>query len=453
MTAIDYNRHRLWLDSLGLVALIVMASGFLARTALDIFDFFDMAAFMDAGYRVYSGQELYLDFFYLAGPVHPYMHAFFFYLFGFNKTAILVHLVVVNAIVVAATFLLARRHLPLLDSLFMALLSAICFYGPTAHPWYDENAWMWLIVGILVVEFGGALEGTRAFFLSAFLCGLLVSLSFLTKSNIGLLGGAVFFVYFLVQQRPARLIAIYCAGGLVGLACIIGLLESPSDFISQNFAFDWKTRLGNVDRFRFILTYLPYTQFLVAMSVMAFLGGKAYIKQNLSQLVLLAGLLVASIFGAFSGSRLPESSISLLGIQMTYLFILARNLPSSVSFPAEVRIYKTCRVVLVVLALYSTFHSVQIASVRYTWRWKASNSVNDYVLQTESLKGWRCNRQIGEGVDRAVEYINHNVPEQDSLFAFPDVNVVYGLTGRESFRKAPFIFTLGEIPPPGKALR
>ena len=165
------------------------------------------------------------------------------------------------------------------------------------------------------------------------------------------------------------------------------------------------------------------------------------------------GLLVASIFGAFSGSRLPESSISLLGIQMTYLFIVARNLPSSVSFPAEVRIYKTCRVVLVVLALYSTFHSVQIASVRYTWRWKASNSVNDYVLQTESLKGWRCNRQIGEGVDRAVEYINHNVPEQDSLFAFPDVNVVYGLTGRESFRKAPLHLHPGRNPSTGKALR
>ena len=451
MKAIDYNRHRLWLDSLGLVALIVMASGFLARSALDIFDFFDMAAFMDAGYRVYSGQELYLDFFYLAGPVHPYMHAFFFYLFGFNKTAILVHLVVVNAIVVVATFILARRHLPLLDSLFMALLSVICFYGPTAHPWYDEDAWMWLIVGILVVEIGGTLEGIRAFSLSAFLCGLLVSLSFLTKANIGLVGGAVFFVYFLVQQRPARLITFYCAGGLVGLAGIIGLLESPSDFIFQNFlAFDWKTRLGYVDRFWFVLTYLPYTLFLATLSVMACLGGKAYIKQNLSQLVILAGLLVASIFAAFSGSRLPESSISLVGIQMTYLFILARNLPNAVEFPAEVRIYKTFRVLLVVLALYWTFYSVKTASGRYTWRWKASNSVNDYVLQTEFLKGWRCNRQIGEGVDRAVEYINQNVPEQDSLFAFPDVNIVYGLTGRESFHKAPFIFTLGEIPPPGR---
>ena len=214
-----------------------------------------------------------------SGPVHPYMHAFFFYLFGFNKTAILVHLVVVNAIVVAATFFLARRHLPLLDSFFMALLSAICFYGPTAHPWYDENAWLWLVLGILVVEIGGTLEGTRAFFLSAFLCGLLVGLSFLTKSNIGLVGGVVFFVYFLVQQRPARLIAIYCAGGLVGLAGIIGLLESPPDFIFQNFlAFDWKTRLGYVDRFWFVLTYLPYTLFLATLSVMACLGGKAYIQ-------------------------------------------------------------------------------------------------------------------------------------------------------------------------------
>src|SRR5260370_27407441 len=70
-----------------------------AHYALSIFNFFDMSAFMDAGYRVYIGQKIYTDFEFNAGPGHPYLHALFYALLGFNKTAILAHVSCLNTAV------------------------------------------------------------------------------------------------------------------------------------------------------------------------------------------------------------------------------------------------------------------------------------------------------------------------------------------------------------------
>lgn len=451
MRATHYTQHRFWLDPLLVLSLIAVVSVILSRNALQVFDFFDMSAFMDAGYRVYIGQEPYVDFYYITGPMHLYMHAFFYFLLGFNKTAILAHFLLVNAVIVAITFFLARRRLALLNSLLLAGLSALCFYGPTSHPWYDQNAYFWLVLGILIVEIWPPSKGIQRASISAFLCGFLLGLSFFTKSNIGLVGGLTFLAFFSVQKPRLRLVSFYCAGGLISIALLLGTLESPSDFIFQTFfAYDYRTRLADIGQLWLVLNFLPYLQFLVLLAIIAGLGGSAYIREKLGEIVLLAGLLLTSIFAAFSGSMLFYANITLLGIEMTYLFRLAQSLPNNPASPAEKRIYRTSHLVLVFLACYWLLYSGQATNRRYTWRWKPSNLTNDYVLQTESLKGWKCNRQIGEGLDRAVVYINENVPQQDSLFVFPDVTVIYGLTGRESFRKTPFIFHLNQIPSNGK---
>ena len=446
------SQSRRWMDVSLLLVVVTIASVLLSRNAQQVYDFFDMSAFMDAGYRVYSGQDPYVDFFYTTGPVHLYMHAFFYLLFGFTKTAVLAHLLSVNALVVAVTFVLARRHLPLVHTLLLTTLSAVCFYGPTSHPWYDQNATFWLVLSILVVEILPPSPATRSGWVSAFLCGFLVGLSCLTKSNIGLMGGLAFLAFFAVQEQRRRLVPLYCSGGLACLALLIGSLASPSEFIFQTFfAYDYKTRLGNIGRLWLVLNFLPYLQFLVLLAIVSGLGGKAFIQEKLGRIVLLAGLLLTSIFAAFSGSMLPYGNIPLLGIELTYLFLLVRDLPNDPVSPVQQRIRRTSNLVLIVLTSYWLLYSFHAASERYTWTWRPSNSINDYALQVESFRGWRCNRQIGEGVDRAVAYINDNVPEEDSLFVFPDATIVYGLTGRESFRKAPFLFHLEHIPPVGNA--
>ncbi len=113
-----------------------------------VFDFFDMSAFLDAGYRVWHGQQPYVDFFYNAGPVHLYMHATSFALFGFGKAAVLAHLLFVTAIAFGVTYALARQQLGWAQSLIAATISGFSVNGPSSHPWYDSNACMWLLVGV-----------------------------------------------------------------------------------------------------------------------------------------------------------------------------------------------------------------------------------------------------------------------------------------------------------------
>ena len=92
---------------------IVLVASAICHRAMSVFNFFDMSAFMDAGWRIVCGQRIYADFFFNTGPVHPYLMAAFFAVFGFTKWAILAHLALVTAVVMVTVFLLARRHLDL----------------------------------------------------------------------------------------------------------------------------------------------------------------------------------------------------------------------------------------------------------------------------------------------------------------------------------------------------
>jgi len=68
----------------------------------------------------------------------------------------------------------------------------------------------------------------------------------------------------------------------------------------------------------------------------------------------------------------------------------------------------------------------------------------DYEMRNQALRGWRCNRATGEGVDRVVERLRTSVPPTDSLFVIPDATVVYALAGRESYRGVPVLWELGD---------
>ncbi len=51
MRTTHYTQHCFWLDPLLILSLIAVVSVILSRNALQVFEFFDMSAFIDAGYR------------------------------------------------------------------------------------------------------------------------------------------------------------------------------------------------------------------------------------------------------------------------------------------------------------------------------------------------------------------------------------------------------------------
>lgn len=399
------------------------------------FDFFDMSAFLDAGYRVSIGQEPYVDFFYTAGPVHLYMHALFFRLLGFTKEAVLAHLLAVNTTVLAATWLLALRLRRPLERLAVVAATAVTFYGPTAHPWYDQNAHMWFWLAVVVAERGrpgGALAPLAA--------GALTALSFLCKANVGLGGAAVLAGYLLLGERPARSIALFAAGAVAGGAAIVGTLESPAGMIYDNFiAYSTAERLADVTKMWFILTHPgPATGLAAATAALILLGGRALVVDRRREVWLAAGLLLQTFFAAFTGSMLVQANIPLVGMAFLYLCRLAEW------WDGQGRA-RLARAVVWSAAAAVLLSSITLVDFPATWRWKGSNLSAEYPLRTAAFRGWNAFRPYGEGVDWAVEYIRREVPEGE-IWVFPDATVIYGLAGRPSFPKMPFIFHLGYVP-------
>lgn len=431
-----------------LVALLVLAvSVFLGRAALRGYDTFDMSGFMDAGYRVYSGQRPYIDFYYAAGPIHLYLHALSYAVFGFSKTAILAHLLVVNAFVLATVYVLARREAGLAVAAFLAVLASLSFAGPIAHPWYDQNATLWLVLGLLVFEIP-ARDGPRA--LSKGLgIGALVGLAFLTKANVGAAGGGAFFLGLMVSPGRRSTLAGYVLGVMTSVALVLTTV-SPLDFVYQAFvAYRVYDRLTYTWRLWAVARETPYLLLVGLTIALASVGGREFVARHRSRFVLLGGLLVTSIFAAWTGSMQIPANITLVGVELTYLVLLARRLPDGPPGTIEHRLYRTAAGGLLALGVLLLVSAADKTAARRVWAWKRSNLVYDYALKTAAMRGWRCNRAICEGIDRAVDWINTHVPTGESLFVFPDATVIYGLTGRPSYPKAPIIFHLGQGPAPG----
>ena len=444
----DAGSRRSFLEGVGFLLILAVSTFANWRNAFVTYDFFDMSAFMDAGYRVLIGQEPYVDFFYTAGPIHLYLHALFFRLFGFNQWAVLAHLLFVNTAFVAMAHLIARKYLAVAESLLATAVSSICFYAFIAHPWYDQNAHVWLCAGLLAVEYLAVKSTRPRGLLAAFLCGLAAAFAFFTKANIGLACAALFGLVFLVSSSPAKALFTCAAGALVGSAAVLLTLSDPAALFYNNFlAYNTASRFTNFVFLWKILYRMPYVYLAAVLLIITFLGGRGFLRAERHLFAVTAGLLFASFFTCFTGSMLMYANIPLVGLEILYLMVLCRRLAEQNTRTDRVRIIATVRVLFLCFSYISLFsYLLRVGQYPETWMWRRSNMESNYEMQNGPFRGWRCSARIGPGVDQAVDFINRNVPREESLLIFPDCTVIYGLTGRESYRHSPFIFHLGGFP-------
>ena len=71
----------------------------------------DSFHFFDSGYRVLSGEVPFTDYWLVKGPLLDYIQAIFFYLFGVNWQAYVLHASVFNAIITISTFFILNNFL------------------------------------------------------------------------------------------------------------------------------------------------------------------------------------------------------------------------------------------------------------------------------------------------------------------------------------------------------
>jgi hypothetical protein len=420
----------------------------LANNALQRFDFFDMSSFLDAGYRVSLGQRPYRDFFYIAGPVHLYMHAFFISLFGFTRWAVQAHLFTVTFFFGLAMFWAAKDLAPFPLNLLLAGIGSLAFYGPISFPWYDQNAWFWVLIPFCFLVRYVPFKSEKVAIIVGALNGAGLALAVLTKANVGLFAAIPVGLTLLASpHRKQSLLACASVGTLV--TCGILLLVGPKEFVEQTIvAYHPGERLVRFDHLRHLMGSHTHARIFEVGIIAAILGGWPLSSRQISVRTMFFGLTLAGLLSTWTGSMVSRANWPSAGMELILLTAMGVERPAWKSWTGR----QACRVRWVVIGvaiLYVSKNSFVMTRQLTVWDWRPGNKMNTYVIRNRAFQGWRCNPDYGRDLDAAVDIINRKVPQTDSLFIFPTMMMIYGITHHESYLGAPFIFQINLIPPPG----
>lgn len=437
---------------LALFALIALNAAFLYWNAFRTFKFFDMGSHLDMAWRLALGQKPHVDFLSYTGPMHFYLNAFLFKLFGFSKTALWLHLVLVNSAVVGLIAGMLRKRTPVPVTVLCAALGMVAFYWTYSHPWYTQSAHFWGLAAVSVLAgFTPAPSGRRAFAVGAF-AGAMTILSVFTKINVGLLYGALLFVYLLAAEKRAASLAGFALGLLGSLGALkIFFVPSLSAWFEQvwDFGLRYKGRALSVVE----SPSLWFRNFYWLAAVILALGLRKKIFTR--KIILFLGLWFIGIVSTFSSGAVSESDVPVMGFYFALSFLILFE----AAFERD-RLIRLSAAALSTLAAMLTCVYVLYAVELKQWSVAEIMVLNnqtidprgDYELRSDGLRGWKTKKAQGEAVDGLVTFINAQIPKTDSLIVLTDLQILYPLTGRESYRGIPWIFTIDQSPAPGKQL-
>lgn len=420
--------------SLTFLILILLFNSFMLNYNLfRCFNMVDMGAFLDAGYRVFRGQHPYRDFFYHTGPLHLYLMADFFHLFGFGKSAILTHLIFVSSVVIIMNFFIAWEILPIFLTILVTFLTSASFYIPASFPWYDHTAHLWGILAIALIACNILQQKTKYWPWISFLTACLTILAFLSKTNIGVSYAVAFFIYWIVTLKRRKVVLCYVLGILLSAIISLIFLPDSKEYIQQVILIYSPQLTDRLKNF-FSISAIPKSYVLISVIVIVNVWKQ---RKNLSEYSVLFLLLVGvAVFSMKSGS-LGYANTLLRGFVMTFAFILlhkanTQGAPKNLSHRLSV-------ILLVLLSFYFSFRSIQYGIERGIWI-KSPKHIGSYKLKTKPLNGWLFGKEAGENVDRMVEYIKSNVPREKTLLILGDYSIIYALAGRDSYKGVPFLF-------------
>ncbi len=427
-----------------LITVLAANAIFFSFNAFRIFNLFDMGCMMDGAWRIFCGQEPYKDFIFITGPLHLYFMAGLFWIFGFGKTAIWTYLVLTHSVVIIITFLIGRKYLSLLFLCLATILSVTCFNWPFSHPWYDQLAHLFGITGVGLLVLSGPLNTPKKTFLISMALGALALLAFMSKTNIGTAYLMAFFATFLILPLRRQSLPGYMLGVLSGIIVVLALfIHSPMAYLDQTL-ITWGQEQSS-RRFGELLInpnwLYNHHYWLIAILVLLNRPWQKC-KETQKRLVVFLSLVFVAIISNLTSSSQHEANAPLMGIFMALAFSL---IPKDTSSP------KLRRITLAIFIMISV--SFAAINTKYGMEIKIwAHSGEKTALKNGPLKGWLFKKEDGESLDGIIEYVNKNVPKEDSLLVLTDLQILYASTGRESFKGIPHNFLPGDLPAQGKQL-
>ena len=110
---------------------------------------------LNSGYRVYEGDLPFKDYYEVTGPVLSIIQARFFDIFGLSWKSYVLHSSTINCITSIIIYKYFSSTLQNKDlSLIISVLFSILFYPNNGVPGVDHHAWAFIIISLLLLDFG-----------------------------------------------------------------------------------------------------------------------------------------------------------------------------------------------------------------------------------------------------------------------------------------------------------
>ena len=180
---------------MAIVILDLQLFGIFGRTTW----FRDYTIIFEGGYRIFFGQMPYTDFYIPLGPMVFLIQGFFQMIFGNNLFAMAFHSFALAIILCAIFYYFVRKEFGITLTFIFALFFYLSFNGLTFHPWYDHVAYFFFFLNIFLL-FKYYKQTSLPWFVYV-LSALLVTLSFYSKQDVGLLQIFFILIYFIFNYH------------------------------------------------------------------------------------------------------------------------------------------------------------------------------------------------------------------------------------------------------------
>jgi len=444
------SNHPQWFSHSLLLLVLLINFVALKYNSFKCFMPFDMGIYIDAAWRVYSGQKPYVDFLYNAGPIHIYLYAFFYFLFGFSQTAILAFTVTTSSIVTVIVYLMLYKRLPVFITFIVTLLTPMAFNWCVSHPWWDHTAHVFGILGLAIFISQLDSESKKSAMIIGISCALCAAFSFATKQNIGTFYGLFFIGGLLGLKEKSTAFKGFLLGSLIGFVVSLILIRAPVEFFDQFFKQYETVGQHRFSRFR-NLSHLRVNHYWAPLAIVTANFILSGFKRKL-YFYLLAGITAIGVVSFITSGIYFLSNHPLWGVQMSLAFLIIFALIESQQNPWIKKIHQLSMIILVLGTFMFCLLSIKHTKQMKIWI-PRDNPFGDYALKSEPLTGWMVKREHGEPLDAMVSYIKTHTSEEESLLNISDMYTIYALTNRDSYRKVPFAFSVNDIPTPGEQIQ
>ncbi len=266
----------------------------------------------------------------------------------------------------------------------------------------------------------------------------------------------VIMAVLLTSSKQKQSISGFLLGMAVTLAIFVTVLINPARFFEQTSVYYGSLLKVRSPKLLDIKSWLMNDYWVILLIVLFNLRGHLKLIRDESfrqSLIFFLGIYFIGIIAIHFCGMFKPSSIYLWGFHLAFGYIITHKIKHSCTTGYHQRFHRLSIKLLTIFAFFLLIKGTMWGYKLMGWTYIDRDPVGTYPMKTKAVEGWLAEEVPGRAVDEMVEYINSSIPKNESLLILTDMQILYPLTKRDSYRRIPFNFFVGEygyFPVPGK---